>query len=836
MSLPFRGHRIVLFSFLLINCPRVFAQKEFSQWLFGTYNGIDFRSGSPVAITNPSFWMFDYQGVATVCNWNGDLLFYSDGNIVYDRQHHQMPNGNGLFGNLYASQAVITVRAMHDTTLYYLFTVDHGGGTNPMAYSIVDMKANGGLGDVTAKNITLLSNPTEKLCAVKHCNGRDVWVIAHEWQSDAYYAYLVTPDGVSTTPVISHSGRLAEPDGWGYGNKIGCMKASPDGKKIATAFQHSGTDLSDFDNSTGIVSNSIAIPTVDNFWSLTFGVEFSPNSRLLYTTYQLNSTNTSRVYQFDVLAGSPGAISASRTKVAEQNFFGYVSTLQTGPDKKIYVANYGTKRVSIIHQPDVPGMACNYEWEGLQLIGDRSSHGFPSFIETKFDPEPIINTSVVCPLQKISFEYANKPDYILSVKWIFDDPASGIADTAYDINPVHEFTSEGTYHIRLIRFFKCTTDTIEKDINVKKLMVDLGNDTSVCSNTEYLLEPLVSANVDYLWQDGSTDKTLTANSSGLYWLQVSDPVTGCNARDSLTLDILAQPDFTLGPDQATCEKEIQFDISTAATSYLWNTGSNNNSISISNSGLYWLQVNNGKCFHRDSVELTFNALSVNIGADTTICENETLMLDAGNQLLDYTWQDGSKNNSFAVNARGLYIVTVSNGTCTAKDSVQVNYIKKPVFNLGEDKMFCNGDIITLGNQLDNIYSYLWEDGSTSAKRTVNKPGTFRLTASNECGSFTDEVVVLPGGCKLAIPNAFTPDGDGKNDVFKISKTYGLSSFYMQVFNRWGHKIFESRDQSQGWNGTLAGKNCDVGSYAYIISYRIDDGTPVTLKGTVTLIR
>jgi gliding motility-associated-like protein len=89
---------------------------------------------------------------------------------------------------------------------------------------------------------------------------------------------------------------------------------------------------------------------------------------------------------------------------------------------------------------------------------------------------------------------------------------------------------------------------------------------------------------------------------------------------------------------------------------------------------------------------------------------------------------------------------------------------------------------------------------------------------------------------LAVPNAFTPDGDGKNDVFMISKTTPLSSFVMQVFNRWGQKVFETHDQSQGWDGTRRGKTCDTGHYAYLIQYRGEDGATVILKGMVAVIR
>lgn len=216
-----------------------------------------------------------------------------------------------------------------------------------------------------------------------------------------------------------------------------------------------------------------------------------------------------------------------------------------------------------------------------------------------------------------------------------------------------------------------------------------------------------------------------------------------------------------------------------------------------------------------------------------------LTLNAGNEGFDHTWQDGSKSSTFTVTSPGLYSVMVTNGICIAEDAVQVDYKEKPVFSLGEDKELCAGNTLILGGLLESIYAYVWEDGSTSPTRTILQPGTFRITGSNACGSFTDEIIVRPGGCVLgvlAVPNAFTPNSDGTNDVFRISNTEQLSSFSMQVFNRWGQKIFESRDQAKGWDGRLGSRACDPGSYAYVIHYRQADGTPMILKGMVTLIR
>lgn len=834
--------RSVLALFLLFSYLSSKAQKEPSIWLFGDHNGIDFRSGSPVAISNPntSFHGAEVRGVATVTDANGNLLFYAENETIYNRNHDTMQNGAKMNSVWCATQTGLTVRAIHDTTLYYIFTtnlyeINGQSYSQPdLWYSVIDMKADGGLGAVITKNVFLFDNPTTQLCAIRHCNERDIWVVTHELESDEYLAFLVTPAGVSATPVVSKTGRHVPTITLAQANQFGYIKGSPNGKKIAASWTALGADVSDFDNSTGRVSNTLNLNLMNSgILRHAQGVEFSPNSSVLYANYHDNSTNI--LYQYNLNAGSIAAIRSSRVKLEDTYFHGMFGGMQRGPDNKIYVADYGQPWVSIIHNPDVVGTGCNYVLQGLALNG-RSSHNFPAYMESKYFPEsPTFTFSSACPPERVTFDY-NKPDNVVSVKWDFDDPSSGSANTSTALNPVHEFTTSGTYRVKLIRFLACNTDTLEEEVSITKLSVDLGNDTALCTNAGFLLQPSTATTFDYLWQDGSTGPTLMAESSGLYWLQITDPISGCSKRDSITLTIEAQPQFTFGPDKQVCATEAVLEAPVTAATYLWSTGSTDEDITVSSSGLYWLQVNNGQCFYRDSVEVTFGALSLNLGADTTICETESLVLDAGNQFLDYTWQDGSKNNSITVSTSGLYSVTVSNGTCTTTDAVEVKFNKKPEINLGADKEICGNEVVTLGSNLQNNYSYVWEDGSSSPVRTVDRPGTFRLTATNECGSASDDIIVRTGGCALGVPNAFSPNADGKNDVFSLSKTISLSSFIMQVYNRWGQKIFESRDQSKGWDGTFAGKRSEVGHYAYVIQYRTDDGTLVKLQGMVLLVR
>ena len=165
------------------------------------------------------------------------------------------------------------------------------------------------------------------------------------------------------------------------------------------------------------------------------------------------------------------------------------------------------------------------------------------------------------------------------------------------------------------------------------------------------------------------------------------------------------------------------------------------------------------------------------------------------------------------------------------------YDKKPVFSLGPDQLICPGNTIHLQPSIDPSWQFKWHDGITSPEHDFTEAGTYSLTATNFCGSASDEVIINPGICKVYMPNAFTPNGDGKNDLFKVLGTEKLVSMHLMIFNRWGEMIFETRDKEKGWDGKLNGKLAPVGNYIYMLQFK-DVYTPdqQNLKGNLVLIR
>jgi hypothetical protein len=251
---------VLLFSWLVASIQISSAQKEAWNWNFGINAGLKFDSTlTPTAITTSA--MTNFEGVASISDRDGKLLFYTNGTNVYNALNEQMPNGFGLLGHASSTQSSIIVRKPLSDSLYYIFTVDYLSGSNGLQYSIVDMTLDGGKGDLSSKNNVLLANSREKVTAIRHANGIDFWILVIDWQTDDLYAYLVNHTGVSAIPVVSPMDMLqmgiTNP---GINRSNGYMKANLQGNRIAMGLWAAYSfDLFDFDNATGIVSNHIKI-------------------------------------------------------------------------------------------------------------------------------------------------------------------------------------------------------------------------------------------------------------------------------------------------------------------------------------------------------------------------------------------------------------------------------------------------------------------------------------------------------------------------------------------------------------------------------------------------
>lgn len=420
-----------------------FAQRRANVWYFGFKAGIDFNASLPVAIESS---MITGEGCASISDQDGKLLFYTDGSTVWDTSQTQMPNGIGLKGGSSSGQSALIVPKPGNSSIYYIFTTSDM--LTSFCYSIVDMTKNGGMGDVdvATKNITLLDSVTEKLTAVHHANMTDIWVVTHEWNTDAFYAYLVTNSGIQS-PVISNVGTVHKNNMITNWNSIGYMKASPDGKKLGLAIRDMNLfEVFDFDNLTGKVSGAISLPSPDQ---TVYGVEFSPDGTKFYGTAMTSSTlGPGKLFQYNLQAGSAVAIKNSVVSIPVTLA---VRGIQLAPDCRIYVVG-SSQNIGVIANPNLSGVSCNYSDNGFTLkSGTSASLGLPAFIQSYFGQSGLFkitlgNDTSICEGDTIKLTPDNKGS---SCIWSNGSTASSLS-----------VTSPGSYWIKVSGSCGADVDTI----------------------------------------------------------------------------------------------------------------------------------------------------------------------------------------------------------------------------------------------------------------------------------------------------------------------------------------------------------------------------------------
>ncbi|AZQ44596.1 T9SS type B sorting domain-containing protein [Nonlabens ponticola] len=517
------------------------AQLEASNWYFGDEAGLNFdpNTGAVTALTDGR--LQTDEGCATISDSDGNLLFYTDGIVVYNRNHRIMPRGAGLKGDPSSTQSAIIIPKPGDPDIYYIFTVDTraaGGEDSGLHYYIVDMTLEGGLGDVT----TSIRNPpnlirrcSEKISAITSRSGDKIFVVGYAGNNendsvfDTFYSFEVTNIGVNETPnkftVTSQVGDIR-----------GYLKFSPDGELLASANMTGGTFIYDFDDQTGAISNERELTlTAPN--DKGYGVEFSPSSEFLYVTGTNDfndprsvdpNDHTATLYQFDVSTVTPQLV----TTLYDGN--GYRGALQLGIDSRIYYAlseSYpnGLTSLGVINSPDLGGTFADYDHEAIPLSGRRSRQGLPPFIQSFF---ALIQAENLCfgDDTEFSFETNETPSF---VEWDFGD-----GTTSNDLEPTHVYGAVGTYEVTLTLTIDRNTRTYNKTIEIYEVPVanpatdliacDSDNDGSVIFDfTETTNEILAS-------QDRAT--------TGIrYFLSQADANTGTNVITSpYTLNLPTQ--------------------------------------------------------------------------------------------------------------------------------------------------------------------------------------------------------------------------------------------------------------------------------------------------------
>lgn len=772
-------HILLLLSIYLLLPLSALTQNEANWWYFGNAAALNFNTmvgGLPTPTTNGKMDFFEAN--STMSDKNGNLLFYTDGQVVFDVNHDTMPNGGNLLGHFSTAQCVIVPNPSNPNR-YYIFHNDYADWSryNGFAYTEVDMSLRGGLGDVipATKNTILADTIAERMAAVKMKGRQGYWVIVHRHiengqNSNAHLVYEVSTSGVNPIPQVFRLGPLLK----FRGDYAGQMKVSPCGDKVASTFVDFGTvTLFDFDATTGALSN----PRVDQNTSWgkrrrIYSCEFSKNGGFLYVSNSYTNSGY-HFYQYNTFSTSNAQF--VNTKITLQDTaIKYVRGMQRGPDGKIYFLHGEPakmlRHMGVIHNPNLQGAACNISANGpvfQQPTYIWRAIGLPNFASGIFCPDPYIGSAKHCLGDTTHFWVEGDTSNVIKVEWDFANP-NALPSTSTQYEDSVYYPSAGTFKVRLIihrNYGGANTfqDTVFKEVTIRDVKTDLlGADTAICVGDTLKITSKVALD-SYYWNTGNTTKTESITSSGKYWL--SGQKEGCNLSDSIRVK------------------------SYSITSYT----------------------------PIDSIILCGNT-------DTTIQIKN----------MQTAWSTGTNKNKEIFNQSGNYWVQIDSANCTLRDSFLVKAVGKPSwFELGNNLEVCIDSVVKIGFN-DTDHSVLWSTGEEGLSIDIGEAGSYSANLKSEGCWYTDSIKVSyeSCNCKMVVPNVFTPNGDGINDQFELSTNCEVLSFSMNVYNRWGNFVFSSNQ----WNTFWTGENHLPGVYFFVSEYQLANGKTEVVKGHVTLVR
>ena len=559
-----------------------------NNWYFGFSAAISFtpQGNTPLPYELSNSAMTALEGCASASDANGNLLFYTNGETVYNKFHQVMPGGTGLMGHVSSFQSCVIVPMPNTDNIFYIFTADafENNYANGYTYSVVDTRANGGNGQVLVKNQQLNQPGTERLTAARHRNGVDVWVITNELNSNRFYAYLITCSGIQAAPVISDVGDVLDQH---QDMPFGAMKVSPDGTQLCqTHFPELDApandnffQIFDFDNATGVLSNPKKITVPGNRYHV---CEYSPDSRFLYVT----KVQRNEIDQFE--AKLPDAVSIAQSRVsipAESGFFG----LQAAPDNKIY-GTHMSPYLTVIHDPNIKGPGCNLELDKMAL-SRHPGISLPQFVNDLAVNQVMQYTILDSCQGRVQFDAVTNMPGPLTYLWDFGDgTTSGIK------NPVHTFPTSSDYYVVRLRITSPSVcGYIDRSLNVLPGGLDInpGFDFVVRCDSGYVrfvntatVPP--GGGAQWLWDfgDGSTstdkDPVHVYPARNTYPVKLKISTSPACLDDSITrsvfvdrLDIQASPDQTIDLGQS-----VQLFVNGGGTRFQWtpSTGLSNPSI------------------------------------------------------------------------------------------------------------------------------------------------------------------------------------------------------------------------------------------------------------------
>jgi gliding motility-associated-like protein len=376
------------------------------------------------------------------------------------------------------------------------------------------------------------------------------------------------------------------------------------------------------------------------------------------------------------------------------------------------------------------------------------------------------------------------------------------------------------------------TGTFDFVVSPLAVSVFAGNDTVICPGTNANL--LASGNFTSVqWLNGPATASYSVLNAGNY--QVTATLNGCSLTDVVNVSIATLPNWNLGPDVTICaDQPYSY---TTSQSVLWGNGTTSNSLPVSATGMIYGTYFYSGCPMLDSALVTVVEPPIlDLGNDTTLCTGEALNFSFNEQI---TWNGSVLSSTYIANSSGLLTASYSDGVCVASDSVIISYLDPIVIPIENNYTFCQGDTITLTATSPSAEYFLWFDGTELSTHPFFESGNYSVTVSNACETVSRDWNMEFEDCNIYvyIPNSFTPNNDGINDIW-YPEINGWTEVETVVFDRWGQVVFTSENPNTPWVGEV--RNGDYfaadGVYSFLIKAKFTSGEAREFKGFIVLIR
>ena len=407
-------------------------------------------------------------------------------------------------------------------------------------------------------------------------------------------------------------------------------------------------------------------------------------------------------------------------------------------------------------------------------------------------------------------------------------------------------SNPGSYSVSVVDQNGCRNAASTTISNGAPTALPLPDTVKICQGDSAILDATAVHAIRYFWNNDDTTAMITVRTGGIYNVIVSNGQ--CVSYDTTMVILLPRPMLDLGKDTILCNKDtfiLRGPVNNLFT-YRWHDGSTQSTFKAFDEGVYSLSVNFGNCRVSDTVSVRVFNKKQGLVLDSAICTTPYRIVPNVVVATQYKWTDGSIQPYLDVTKTSIYQVLAYNGRCYADLSYKLTFMKKPNVNFVRDTIVCL-DFGTKHLDLNASWvgaKYTWSTSDTTPSVTATKSGLYYVTIVNACGTgWTNSFVTFKSCYTSFIPNAFSPNGDGENETFRIFPASDVTKIHtFQVFDRWGQLVYVANDflpvdaEKNAWDGRVKGRAVPPAVFVYYIEIETEKGETFIQRGDVTLLR